>query len=252
MNGKKCEYLHRLPTAADIYPPSVDCFGRDKFSDYRDDMGGVGSVFRQNRTLYVGHITVTDDIEEIVSRHFKEWGQIERIRVLNDRGIAFITYRYEANAQFAKEAMAHQSLDHEEELNVRWATEDPNPRAQEREQRRLEENAAEFIKRSLPESVVKEIESGEFSKKRKLEGPESVLAIENDIEDEQDEQVQQMALVEPPPKQEEPLTNKKGILSAHALKSLETLKSSTAKKEHNDGSQARAATVLVDYDSDDD
>jgi RNA recognition motif-containing protein len=106
--GQDCEYLHRLPGIHDIFNPNVDCFGRDKFSDYRDDMGGVGSFTRQNRTIYVGRIHVTDDIEEIVARHFAEWGQVERIRVLNSRGVAFITYTNEANAQFAKEAMAHQ------------------------------------------------------------------------------------------------------------------------------------------------
>ena len=73
----------------------MDCFGRDKFSDYRDDMGGVGSFTRQNRTLYVGRIHVTDDIEEIVARHFQEWGQIDRIRVLTARGVAFVTYSNE-------------------------------------------------------------------------------------------------------------------------------------------------------------
>ena len=61
-----------------MFQPNVDCFGRDKFSDFRDDMGGVGSFMRQNRTIYVGRIHVTDDIEEIVARHFAEWGQIER------------------------------------------------------------------------------------------------------------------------------------------------------------------------------
>jgi len=84
--GQDCEYLHRLPNArvekegglGDIFPSNVDCFGRDKFSDYRDDMGGVGSFMRVNRTLYVGRIHVTDDIEEIVARHFQEWGQVER------------------------------------------------------------------------------------------------------------------------------------------------------------------------------
>lgn len=69
------------------------------------DMGGVGSFLRQNRTIYVGRIHVTDDVEEIVARHFAEWGQVERIRVLNSRGVAFITYTNEANAQFAKEAV---------------------------------------------------------------------------------------------------------------------------------------------------
>lgn len=52
--GRDCEYLHRLPNTYDIYSGNVDCFGRDKHSDYRDDMGGVGSFMRQNRTLYVG------------------------------------------------------------------------------------------------------------------------------------------------------------------------------------------------------
>lgn len=76
--GHECEYLHRLPGIHDHYNPNVDLFGRDKHSDYRDDMGGVGSFMRQNRTVYVGRIHVTDDIEEIVARHFAEWGQIER------------------------------------------------------------------------------------------------------------------------------------------------------------------------------
>jgi hypothetical protein len=93
--GVECEYLHRLPTVTDIFPSNVDCFGRDKFSDYRDDMGGVGSFQRQNRTLYVGRIHVTDDIEEIVARHFQEWGEIERTRVLTARGVGFVTYMNE-------------------------------------------------------------------------------------------------------------------------------------------------------------
>jgi hypothetical protein len=110
--GQDCDYLHRLPGIHDIFNPNVDCFGRDKFSDYRDDMGGVGSFTRQNRTIYIGRIHVTDDIEEIVARHFAEWGQVERVRVLNTRGVAFVTYTNEANAQFAKEAMAHQYVSH--------------------------------------------------------------------------------------------------------------------------------------------
>ncbi|KAK3403295.1 hypothetical protein B0T20DRAFT_22188 [Sordaria brevicollis] len=169
--GQDCEYLHRLPTIHDIFNPNVDCFGRDKFSDYRDDMGGVGSFSRQNRTIYIGRIHVTEDIEEIVARHFAEWGQIERIRVLNTRGVAFVTYSNEANAQFAKEAMAHQSLDHNEILNVRWATADPNPMAQKREARRIEEQAAEAIRRALPAEYVAEIEGKdpEARKRRKIE-----------------------------------------------------------------------------------
>lgn len=170
--GFQCEYLHRLPTIHDIFNPNVDCFGRDKYSDYRDDMGGVGSFTRQNRTLYVGRVHVTDDIEEVVARHFQEWGQIERIRVLTGRGVAFVTYSNEANSQFAKEAMAHQSLDHNEILNVRWATVDPNPLAQKREGQRLEEQAAEAVRRALPAEFVAEIEGRdpEARKRKKIEG----------------------------------------------------------------------------------
>jgi hypothetical protein len=170
--GVDCEYLHRLPTVTDIFPSNIDCFGRDKHSDYRDDMGGVGSFQRQNRTLYVGRIHVTDDIEEIVARHFQEWGEIERTRVLTARGVAFITYLNEANSQFAKEAMAHQSLDHTEILNVRWATVDPNPASAKREAARIEEQAAEAIRKALPAAYVAEIEGRdpEQKKRRKIEG----------------------------------------------------------------------------------
>ncbi|MBE7180377.1 MAG: hypothetical protein INR71_04050, partial [Terriglobus roseus] len=141
-------------------------------SDYRDDMGGVGSFLRQNRTLYVGRIHVTDDIEEVVARHFQEWGQVDRVRVLPTRGVAFVTYTNEANSQFAKEAMAHQALDHSEVLNVRWATVDPNPAAQKREARRIEEQAAEAIKAALPPEYVAELEGRdpEARKRRKVEG----------------------------------------------------------------------------------
>lgn len=156
----------------DLFNPNVDCFGRDKHSDYRDDMGGVGSFMRQNRTLYVGRIHVTDDIEEVVARHFVEWGQLDRIRVLTSRGVAFVTYTNEANSQFAKEAMAHQALDHSEVLNVRWATVDPNPMAQKREARKIEEQAAEAVRRALPEEFVRELEGRDpdAQKRRRIEG----------------------------------------------------------------------------------
>ncbi|OOQ89840.1 Pre-mRNA-splicing factor cwc2 [Penicillium brasilianum] len=170
--GPACEYLHRIPTIHDHFNPSVDAFGRDKHQDYRDDMSGIGAFTRVNRTLYVGRIHVTDDIEEVVARHFAEWGQIERIRVLTGKGVAFVTYSNEANAQFAMQAMSHQSLDHDEILNVRWATVDPNPLSQKREARRLEEQAAEAVRRALPAAFVAEIEGRdpEAKKRKKIEG----------------------------------------------------------------------------------
>lgn len=91
--------------------------------------------------------------------------------MLNSRGVGFITYTNEANAQFAREAMMHQSLDHDEVLNVRWATADPNPMAQKREARRVEEQAAEAIRKALPAHFVAEIEGKdpEARKRRRLE-----------------------------------------------------------------------------------
>lgn len=80
------------------------------------------------------------------------------VRVLNSRGVAFITYVNEANAQFAKEAMAHQSLENNEVLNVRWATQDPNPVSQARDAKRVEEQAAEAIRRALPKNFIAELE----------------------------------------------------------------------------------------------
>ena len=176
--GHECQYLHRLPGMFDHFNPNVDVFGRDKHSDYRDDMGGVGSFLRQNRTLYVGRIHVTDDIEEIVARHFAEWGEVERIRVLTGRGVAFITYVHEGNAQFAKEAMAHQALDNTEILNVRWATVDPNPLSQKREVQRIEEQAAEAVRKALGERAVKQIEGRETREEIEQRRIESGFGLE--------------------------------------------------------------------------
>jgi hypothetical protein len=68
--------------------------------------------------------------------------------------------------------MAHQALDHNEVLNVRWATADPNPMAQAREVRRIEEQAAEAVRRALPAEFVAEIEGRdpEARKRKKIEG----------------------------------------------------------------------------------
>lgn len=68
--------------------------------------------------------------------------------------------------------MAHQSLDHSEILNVRWATADPNPMAQKREVRRIEEQAAEAVRRALPAEFIAEIEGRdpEARKRKKIEG----------------------------------------------------------------------------------
>ena len=54
------------------------------------------------------------------------WGKDDqadrRGNILYNRGIGFVAYEDEAHASFAKEAMANQSLDMDEILNVRWVT----------------------------------------------------------------------------------------------------------------------------------
>ena len=69
--------------------------------------------------------------------------------MLQYRSVAFVTYENELSAQFAKEAMACQSLDNDEILNVRWATEDPNPTSKVEEQARLEEVGKKAVKSPL-------------------------------------------------------------------------------------------------------
>jgi hypothetical protein len=274
--GRDCEYLHRLPGIHDIFNPNVDCFGRDKFSDYRDDMGGVGSFMRQNRTLYVGRIHVTDDIEEIVARHFAEWGQVERTRVLNMRGVAFVTYSNLANSEFAKESMAHQSLDHEEILNVRWATVDPNPAAQKREARKIEEQAADAIRAALPPEYVAELEGRdpEARKRRRIEGnfglegyeaPDDVwfakeksewiaqqrgLSASGDGANEEfyvEESVEYDA-----PQQQQQLEPQDSIFSGSTLAALNARQSTSQGINLNTAKVATNAGPLVAYGSDDD
>jgi hypothetical protein len=274
VNGKKCEYLHRLPTVADIFPPNVDCFGRDKFANYRDDMGGVGSFLRQNRTLYVGRIGSGENLDEVISRHFSEWGEIERTRVLSERGIAFVTYLNESNAQFAKEAMAHQSLDGDEVLNVRWATEDPNPLSKVREKRWLEEQAADAIKKILPKEFVDEIEGKdpEATKRRKIEsgfglqgyeapddiwyarGEGSVREKNGDEEQKQIEDAnEQKQIEERDPSSAESSKDKSqtndSLISSTALDTLKQISATPAPPQQP---KSGGLAALADYDSDED
>ena len=268
--GHECEYLHRLPGLHDHFNPNVDCFGRDKHSDYRDDMGGVGSFMRQNRTLYVGRIHVTDDIEEVVARHFAEWGQVDRIRVLTARGVAFVTYSNEANSQFAKEAMAHQSLDHSEILNVRWATVDPNPLAQKREARKIEEQAAEAVRRALPEEFVKEIEGRdpEAKKRKRIEGgfglqgyeaPDAIWyarsrQLEDGAKSEEKPNGHENLMVEQAPSGSEETTGNEGIFSTSTLSALQgySAKSNGTSSKIAAPATTASAGPLVGYASESD
>lgn len=115
-------------------------------------MGGIGSFNRESKTLYIGGLQNVPgaDMDEIVTRHFREWGQPEYVRVFPDRCYAFVKYKLRLCAEFAKEAMSNQSLDDDELINVRWATDDPNPLAQ---QRNLMEQRERFMDALKAEGV---------------------------------------------------------------------------------------------------
>ncbi|KAL0574150.1 Pre-mRNA-splicing factor [Marasmius crinis-equi] len=238
--GWECEYLHSLPDTENPLPDSSkDCFARDKFADYRDDMGGVGSFNRQNRTLYVGRIKETGtglETEEIVRRHFKEWGEIERddsetgwaVKVLQYRSVAFVTYKSELHAQFAKEAMACQSLENDEILNVRWATEDPNPVSKVNERNRLEELGQKAIREKMDPRIVDAMRS-----MRALEDGDELDAegnllengdgVEEEASEDDDEPVAKRRRIDtndslPPPPSAPPKAQ--GLLSADTMEGL--------------------------------
>jgi len=148
--GKDCTFLHRVPDEYDREETTKDCFGREKFFEERQDMGGVGTFSRINKTLYIGHISTTPDREEIVRKHFEKFGEIEYVKVLKDKAVAFVQYKLRSVAEFVKEAMYGQSLDGDEVLNVRWATEDPNPKVQQELQRKAEEQVYSTVNANLP------------------------------------------------------------------------------------------------------
>jgi hypothetical protein len=140
--GDECPHIHRLPTEKDEVKLDLahDIFGRERHATDREDMGGTGNFNRDNRTLYLGGLKNLrkpgQTLEEIVKKHFMEWGEIEYVRVIYEKSIAFVKFKLRGAAEFAKEAMADQTMDYGEVLNVRWANEDPNPIAQAQKEQR--------------------------------------------------------------------------------------------------------------------
>jgi hypothetical protein len=172
---------------------------------------------------------------------------VPTVKILQSRGVAFVTYVTELNAQFAKEAMMHQSLDGDEVLNVRWATEDPNPAAKRSELKRLKEQGADGIAKALdPEFVqrVRELDELEGLVEPRGEGDDEDEGDERGAkrakidqvppksgDEEQQQQQPPLPLEAPPPPQHS--TNsllKGGILSADAVGSLQFMASLRAQK----------------------
>lgn len=68
-------------------------------------------------------------MEKTLRTQFGEWGDVERVHVKRDGRAGFVQYQHRASAEFAKVAMADQSLFGKDLLNVRWSDADHNPRA---------------------------------------------------------------------------------------------------------------------------
>ncbi|KAK4704339.1 hypothetical protein P7C70_g1874, partial [Phenoliferia sp. Uapishka_3] len=273
--GSECSFLHRLPPdQASLPDASLDVFGREKHADYRDDMGGVGSFTRQNRTLYIGRIKEGRNTAETVEKHFEEFGDIERIKILQSRGVAFVTYVSELNAQFAKEAMMCQSLDEDEVINVRWATEDPNPTAKVAEHAYLVKQGEAGIAKGLDPDFVQSVR--EMDELEGLVEPRTFDAesgdYEGDVRGAKRARIEQVppplptgetptatssapaAAPVPSPPVVEP-TQQMGLLSANAIESLKfmaSLRQATPPVPKAAAPKPVGLGSLADYGSDDD
>ena len=185
------------------------------------------------------------------------------VRVLQYRSVAFVTYLNEYNAQFAKEAMACQSLDNDEILNVRWATEDPNPTSKVAEKRRLEEVGREAIQarmdprilqaerqlKALEDGVVLEDDDGDYD-------VEEANDMDAQGEDENGAHGAKRRRIEPPHLEQQPPASA-GLLSADTLEGLKYF--AEIRKRTGGPSVATAKPTaapvgisLGDYGSDDD
>jgi len=174
---------------------------------------------------------------------------------LQYRSVAFVTYVGEYNAQFAKEAMACQSLDNDEILNVRWATEDPNPTSKITEKRRLEEIGREAIQARMDPRIleamrtIRALEDGET-----LDDEDAVMENGDGNDDEQPSaKRQRLELEEAPPQL--PALVSKGLLSSDTLEGLKYF-AEIRKRTAPVPTIARAAPAstglgLGDYGSDD-
>lgn len=156
--GQECTYLHRKPTRVDQAKLDMthDIFGRERHREDRQDMGGVGSMFRENRTLYVNlggaSSYGTERLQDMIRRTFGQFGNIEKLSVKLEKGIAFVTYDIRASAEFAKECVSGQSLlgsTMNEILDVRWSYDDSNPAAVAKRKRDAKDELASAIQQTI-------------------------------------------------------------------------------------------------------
>lgn len=200
---------------------------------------------------------------------------IHTVKILQYRSVAFVTYVSELHAQFAKEAMACQSLDNDEILNVRWATEDPNPVQKVAEKRRLEEMGQEAIRARMDPKIVDAMRSVRALEEGDSATSDGQLLLEEserdadeegsdgerqgkrrrvDYEQEAEEMLKEMEADSPPP---EAPPGPKGLLSSDTLEGLRYLAQIRQKSKPAATSKPKAPTKppLLDlggYGSEDD
>lgn len=185
--------------------------------------------------------------------------------MLQYRSVAFVTYVHEVSAQFGKEAMACQSMDNDEILNVRWATEDPNPVQKVAEKRRLEDMGQEAIRSRMDPRIVdamravRALEDGDVldddGDLQDMEAEDTVEPIMKRRRIENDDTPEPQQLPTPPPQST-------GLLSADTLEGLKYF--AEIRKRNGNGNTAPAAVKkvvappppsglgLADYGSDED
>ncbi|KAI3656130.1 hypothetical protein MP638_004417 [Amoeboaphelidium occidentale] len=139
--GYNCNYLHRVPNDDDEerIERTRDCFGRERHRTDREDMTGVGSFEKDNKTLHISRIgKYQEGLEEILRNNFGKFGEIVAVKILYNKNMAFVRYKNRLNAEFAKEAMNEQALERNECLSIRWAFDDQNMDAQVQAQEKAE------------------------------------------------------------------------------------------------------------------
>eukprot|EP01129_Flabellula_baltica_P006205 TRINITY_DN229_c0_g1_i1.p1 TRINITY_DN229_c0_g1~~TRINITY_DN229_c0_g1_i1.p1 ORF type:complete len:254 (-),score=48.81 TRINITY_DN229_c0_g1_i1:540-1301(-) len=114
--GPECVFLHRPPIQQDEDESDhmTDIFGRDRHATDREDMGGVGNFNRAGKTLFIKGMRPNPDNDQILYKHFIPFGEIVYLKVIEDKNIAFIQYKWRCSAELAKEAMNDQALDNDE------------------------------------------------------------------------------------------------------------------------------------------
>ncbi|CDU18849.1 cell cycle control protein Cwf2 [Plasmodium yoelii] len=127
--GHNCLYRHRIPTENDEleFENTMDIFGREKYNTFKEDMNGNGNFNNDCRTLFIGSIYINNlnevnIIEKVLYDEFVIYGNIDYVRFIPNKNIAFIQFTNRVNAEFARVAMSDQPLaNYSISLTIKWA-----------------------------------------------------------------------------------------------------------------------------------